>query len=428
MEIRQKFNALYKPVFTTKARYIHIWGGRGRGGSYFGTDYFLHKITQPDYFRGYFMREVFADIRESLWRDFHDRIEDNETINKEFFHIQDVSMTAEYGPTGNSIISRGFKKSSGKQTAKLKSIAGATHICIEEAEEIDEMDFNQLDDSLRTTKTDDIQIVMVFNPPNKDHWIIKRWYNLLPAKDVYGEEFKDYYIAIPKQDPLLLSIHSTYQDNLIHINSTTAANFENYRQTNFEYYATMIKGLVSEGLKGIIYKDWKPITLEEYNALPYEEFYGQDFGYSNDPAALAGLKYHNGKLYVRQIVYETGLTNPDLAEKYEANRISPQKPIYADCAEPKSIEELKRMGWHVIESVKGADSVRAGVNFLKSMEVHYVESGTDLIYEKNNYRWALDAQKNPTDKPEDKHNHLMDAIRYAAYTKLNVPEPQFYIL
>jgi phage terminase large subunit len=420
--IRQKFNSLYKPVFNTKARYIHIWGGRGRGGSYFGTDYFLHKLTQPDYFRGYFMREVFADIRESLWRDFSDRIEDNDSINREFFQIQDVSMTAEYVPTGNSIISRGFKKSSGKQTAKLKSIAGATHICIEEAEEIDELDFNQLDDSLRTTKTDDIQIVMVFNPPNKDHWIIRRWYNLIPAKDVHGEEFKDYYIAIPKQDPLLLSIHSTYQNNLVHINSTTAANFENYRYTNFEYYATMIKGLVSEGMKGVVYKNWMPISNDGFEALPYPSFYGLDFGYSQDPAALVEIKVHNESVWLREVIYQTGMTNPDIAFAMECLQVSKRSEIYADCAEPKSIEELKRLGWNVIESVKGADSVNAGINWLLSKKVHYVETSQNLIYEKNNYRWALDVKKEPTNKPEDKNNHLMDAVRYGTYTKYAVPQ------
>lgn len=421
LEIKQGFNKLYKPVFTTKARYIHIWGGRGRGGSYFGTDYTLHKLTQPGYFRGYFMREVFADIRESLWRDFNDRIDDNETINRELFNIQDVHMAAEYGPNGNSIISRGFKKSSGKQTAKLKSIAGATHIVIEEAEEIDEMDFNQLDDSLRTTKTDDIQIIMIFNPPNKDHWIMRRWYNLTPAKEVYGEDFKDYYIATPKNDPLLLSIHSTYRDNLKHINATTAANFENYRKTNFEYYATMIRGLVSEGLKGVIFKNWKPVTEEAFNALPYSSIYGLDFGFSNDPAAMVDIKVHNDSVWLKQMIYERGLTNPDISVRMDALGVSKSAEIYADSAEPKSIEELRRLGWNILESVKGADSIRAGINWLLSKQVHYVETSSNLIYEKNNYRWALDAQKNPTDKPEDKNNHLMDATRYGAYTKYAIP-------
>jgi phage terminase large subunit len=367
------------------------------------------------------MREIFGDIRESLWRDFKDRIEENDTVEEKLFHLRDDSMTAEYAATGNTIISRGFKKSSGKQTAKLKSIAGATHILIEEAEEIDEMDFNQLDDSLRTIKGE-LQIIMIFNPPHKDHWIIRRWYNLVNAKEALGEEFKDYYFARPKADSSLLSIHSTYHDNMVHINPTTVTNFENYKASNFEYYCTMIKGLVSEGLKGVIYKTWIPCTEQQFEALPYPSFYGLDFGYSNDPAALIEIKVHNQDVWFREVFYQTGMTNPDISLAMDCLGVKKHSEIYADCAEPKSIEELRRMGWNVIESVKGADSVNAGINWLLSKQVHYVETSQNLIKEKNNYRWALDVRKEPTNRPEDKNNHLMDAARYGTYTKYAVPE------
>lgn len=427
MPITQSFNAKYKQVFTTKARYVDIWGGRGRGGSFFGTDYFLHNITQPKYFRGYFMRQVFGDIRESLWRDFKDRIEDNDTINPFLFNLQENPMVAEYLPTGNMIISKGFKKSFGQQTAKLKSIAGATHVCIEETEETGEDDFNQLDDSIRTTKGD-IQIIRIFNSPYKDHWLIRRHYNLIPAEAVYGKDFEGYYIAIPKEDPNLLSIHGTYQDNLRNINPSTAAKFESYRETNFEYYATMIKGLVSEGMKGIIFKNWKPISNADFNDLPYDSFYGLDFGFSNDPAALIEIKAHNDDIFFRENLYEKGYTNPMLSRRMDELEISRDAEIYADSAEPKSIEELRVMGWNVIPAVKGSDSVRAGINFLLGKKVHYVETSYNLIKEKEAYRWALDRNKNPTDKPVDEMNHLMDAGRYGVYTKLNTPAHDSYMI
>lgn len=412
-EIRQQFNALYAPVFTSKARYIHVWGGRGRGGSHFGTDYFLHLITQPNYFRGYFMRQVAGDIRESLWRDFNDRVSNNDTIDEKLFAIQDFAMSAQYLPTVNEVMSKGFKKSSGNQTAKLKSIAGATHVLIEEAEETAEEDFNQLDDSLRTIKGD-IQIIFIFNPPHRDHWIMKRWYNLTAEPDA---DFKGYYRAMPKTDSSLLSIHSTYHDNIVNINPTTIANFERYRLTNFEYYATMIRGLVSEGMKGLIFKTWKPITNEEFNDLPYPIFYGLDFGFSSDPAALIAIKSHNDNVWFKELIYETGLTNPVLSSRFSDLGLDSSSEIIADSAEPKSIEELIVEGWNIIPAVKGQDSIRAGINFLLSKNVHYTEDSHNLIKERESYRWALDANKNPTDKPVDKNNHLMDAGRYGVYTK-----------
>ena len=87
-----RFTYTFSPVFKSKARYIDIWGGRGRGGSHFGTEYFLFKITQPEYFRGYFVRQSFTDIRDSLFRDFKDRIAENQTLNPSDFHILENDM------------------------------------------------------------------------------------------------------------------------------------------------------------------------------------------------------------------------------------------------------------------------------------------------------------------------------------------------
>jgi len=177
MRISLEFSHIYQPLFHTKARYIHLYGGRGRGGSYTGTKYFLHLITQPEYFRGYLMREVAHDIRESLWRDFKDRI--IEANLESDFILNESQMSAVYIPTGNILLSKGFKKSSSKQTAKLKSIAGATHVLIEEFEEVSEDDFMQLDDSLRTVKGN-IQILGIFNPPSKNLLLLSISTSTLP--------------------------------------------------------------------------------------------------------------------------------------------------------------------------------------------------------------------------------------------------------
>src|SRR5438552_16766959 len=95
MAIVQTFNKVFSPVFTTKARYIHLWGGRGRGGSHTATDYFLHKQTQPHYFRGYFMRAVFGDVRDLLWRDYKDRFNDKDTITINEFNLKQNPKVSE---------------------------------------------------------------------------------------------------------------------------------------------------------------------------------------------------------------------------------------------------------------------------------------------------------------------------------------------
>jgi phage terminase large subunit len=78
---------IYEPVFTTKARYIDLWGGRGRGGSHFASDYFIFKITCKDYFRGFVSRAVYSDIETSIWQELIDRIEENEDGQKDLKNL-----------------------------------------------------------------------------------------------------------------------------------------------------------------------------------------------------------------------------------------------------------------------------------------------------------------------------------------------------
>lgn len=398
-----EYAAPYFPIFKSKARYIHIWGGRGRGGSFTATQLALQLITSSDYFRGYFMREVFNDIRDSLWRDFKDRIEENETINENDFAFNDSQMTVTYIPTGNTIISKGFKKSSGNRTAKLKSLAGATHVFIEEAEENDELSFRQLDDSLRTTKAE-TKIVMVFNPPNKAHWIIKKWYNLIES------EHQGYFMAVPKTDAKnLLSIHSTYKANELNLNESFVSNLIDYQSKDPDYYYTMVKGLITEGVKGRIFRNWQPIAK-----MPdtYTKEYGLDFGW-NDPVALVEVERHNQNAWVRQMIYQQGMTNRELSERMKELGISRNALIIADSAEPKSIEELRRLGWNIQPAVKGSDSILTGIKQIKELQLYLCEDSRDFWTEYEVYAWRLNQHKEPTNEPMDSNNHLMDALRYA---------------
>ena len=329
----------FLPIFKTKCRYIHLFGGRGRGGSFTATQFALQLITSRNYFRGYFMREVFNDIRASLWQDLKDRIEENEDLEENDFAFNDSSMIVTYLPTGNTITGKGFKKSSGNRTAKLKSLAGATHVFVEEAEENSETEFRQLDDSLRTTKADP-KIVMVFNPPHKNHWLIRRWYNL------EEDDNKGYYKAIPKPNNDLLSIHSTYRDNEENLNAQFVYNLKNYQSSDPDYYFTMVDGLITEGVKGRIFRNWQRI-----DSMPnsYKKEYGLDFRF-NDPVALIEKEEHNNKLYVKQLIYERGMTNRDISDRMTKLGISKSALIVADSAEPKSIVELRGYGWNVVEA------------------------------------------------------------------------------
>lgn len=387
----------YKPLFLNNTRYYLLYGGRAGGRSYAASQKAIVDTKVNEFSRIAAMRYILGDVRSSIWQEIKDRIEEHELPEV----TQDQAMR--YELNGNSIDGKGFKKSTSQNIAKLKSLASYTTIIIEEADEIDEIDFDNLDSSIRTVKGDN-KIILCFNMPNKDHWIIKRWFNLLPT------EFDEYFIADPKNLPDTTYIFSTYHDNRKNLTDSVVNTYESLKDKNPEYYYTMIKGYVSEGKRGRVFKTWKPISNAEYEALPYTEYYGLDFGFTNDPTALVAMKYHNDTVYHKQLLYKTHLTNQDICR--ELRRLEIKGRIIADSAEPKSIEEIKREGFDIVESVKGADSIRSGIGIMNSKEIYYTEDSEDLINETLNYIYALDKNKNPTNDPIDEFNHIMDACRY----------------
>ena len=388
----------YKPLFEGKTRYYLLCGGRGAGRSYAGSQRAILDTISKPYSRIIVMRYVLGDVRASIWSDVKDRIEE--------YGLPDVraDQQMKYEYKGNTIEGKGFKKSSSQNKAKLKSLAGVNTVIIEEADEVEEEDFNKLDASIRTKKGEN-HIILMFNFPEKNHWIIRRWFNLIDS------DVKGYYVPQAKQRKDTTYIIDDYHSNIKNLSSSAVNVLEGYKEHSLELYYTMVKGYVSEGKQGRVFKDWEPITEKEYSKLPYTPIYGLDFGYSNDPAALVEVKKHNNKLYVKEMFYELGLTNTDISSKLHSLGIDGE--IVADSAEPKSIEELIRLGHTVKPSVKGADSIRSGIDRIKALEVFYVETSENLKAEIQNYVYKLDQNKMPTNQPIDKHNHLMDAIRYS---------------
>ena len=408
MEFVHKISHIYKDVFETNARYILLWGGRGRGGSYTGTALFSIWLNVLPYFRGYLMREILGDVRDSLFQDVKDRLEEA-GIQDGFYRINEHAMSVEH-PNGNFIHAKGFKKASSKQRAKLKSLAGATHILIEEADEISEDDFNQLDESLRTVKGD-VKIILLFNPPPKEHWIIKRWFSLSESK------VKGYYEAVPNNDKELLSIFSTYYDNISNIAKSTQTLYESYLISNEDRYYTSIAGLIPEGVKGRVFTNWQKINSQEYFDLPFQEVYGLDFGF-NDPTALIGRKLHKSNLYAHEYIYEIGLTNRDLASRFEALGISKRSLIIADSANPKDIEDLKKnYGYNVVSAYKGKDSIINGIKKIKEYQTFVTSCSKNFWYENQHYTYQLDQLGNATDFPVDTNNHCIDPLRYTIHEK-----------
>lgn len=184
------------------------------------------------------------------------------------------------------------------------------------------------------------------------------------------------------------------------------------------WVSVYVYGQIGE-LEGTCVSNW-----EQVGEVPKEAEllgYGLDFGFTNDPTALVACYRHNGRVIWDEMIYETGLTNTDLDSKMKSLDISKNSTIFADSAEPKTIEELRRNGWWVKPVKKGADSINNGLDILNSQEkMGVTKRSTNLIKELRNYTWDTDKEGNKVNKPIDKWNHAIDAIRYYAMMKLGV--------
>jgi len=166
--------------------------------------------------------------------------------------------------------------------------------------------------------------------------------------------------------------------------------------------------------EGLVFSNWVQID----NMPDGEPIYGLDFGFSNDPTALIKTIISGDDLYVDEMLYRTGMTNNDIAKLMR--QIGIDHEIYADSAEPKSIEEIHLAGFNCKPCIKGPGSVNAGIDKLKSYNIKVTKRSINLIKELRNYAWVTDKNGESTNKPIDAFNHAIDALRYSIYRKKKV--------
>lgn len=185
---------------------------------------------------------------------------------------------------------------------------------------------------------------------------------------------------------------------------------ENLKFEDEELWKVYARGLTGK-IEGLIFRNWEVI-----DEIPKDAQYigtGMDFGFTNDPTAVIDVYRYNGELIVDEALYERGLTNPDIYE-----RIDKSKEYWADSAEPKSIEELRRMGLRVSAVDKGKDSIINSIDVLKRFRMKITRRSFNLVKELNSYKWKTNREGKIENIPVDFMNHGIDALRYLALMKL----------
>lgn len=383
----------------TDWRYAVIMGGRGNGRSGTASRYTVSQLLSKEYTRGAIMRATREDIRASCWGEINDRLREQEII--EAFRITDNDMFIERGQ--NSLRAHGFRASSGSLTARLKSLAGYNYIWCEEAEEIGEDEFRTLDDTLRTVKGR-IRIIFTLNTPPKNHWILKKWFDLEPSQRAQG-----FYVPKLKADVTdVLYIGGTWRENEPNLDPATIERYQAYQYTNPAYFYQVIEGLSPDEVRGKIYTGWQQI-----DSVPSEArltVFGEDFGWFPDPACVVAIYYWNGAYVIDEVAYGTELTNEYLAG--EIKKVG-KAPTIADSAEPKSISEQNRYGIVVRGAEKGKDSVSFRIKVTAQKKIYVTKRSKHVWESYENYAWAEDKDGNPKGEPEHTWSHAMDAVSYA---------------
>ena len=229
-------------------------------------------------------------------------------------------------------------------------------------------------------------------------------------------------------------IKSTYKDNVDHITGQPLLDQSiidaiESRKPVFDSDGNLISGdeqfwkvygLGEIGsLEGVIFQNWE--TCDSMPVNPKWTAYGLDFGFTNDPTAIVKVSYQGGELWMEELCFETGLTNPDIANRLKSFDVGSLDDIIADSSEPKSIAEIRRAGFRAIRGVKkGPDSIKNGIDILKRYRINIHKKSANLIDEFSNYQWMKTKDGEYLNKPIDNYNHGIDSVRYVCFDKIGM--------
>ena len=390
----------YKEFWNSKKRYVVVKGSRASKKSKTTALWHIVKLIEYPLANVLVVRKTERTLRDSCYSDLKWAIQ---RLGLDSYFSCTVSpLEITYKPTGQKILFRGMD-----DPLKLTSISVPQgYICfcwIEEAYEINkESDFDMLDESIRGELPPGLfkRLTITFNPWSERHWLKRRFFD--------------------REDDSVLALTTNYLCNEW-LDESDKALFERMKVNNPRRY--QVAGLGNWGIvDGLIFENWKE---EQFNIddikVNCESIFGLDFGYTNDPTALfcGMIDKVNKKIYVFDEIYEKGLSNAAIYQRINDKGFS-KELITADCAEPKSIDELRGLGLRRITAAKkGKDSIMNGIQFIQDYEIIVHPKCVNFLTEISNYTWDKDKFGNAINKPVDDFNHLMDAMRYAIERHIN---------
>lgn len=273
------------------------------------------------------------------------------------------------------------------------------------------------------------RVIIDFNP-NKKFWahqeiIIRNDCDFIKLTYIDNE-----FLGVEERNEILRYKERGYAKNT-ELSGEYAVNEKGELIVINQYWANMwrVYGLGEVGqVEGRIYT-WNKIPTSQYLAIDKQEVIGNDWG-KVDPWGVAGLKYHDGNLYVDEKNYkseneiERELSQQQLhtirgydeeglvAWKFKQFGINYNQVISCDNNRPTKILSLRNAGWEYAVAVGAKMDLINRIGLLSGLNIFYTDRSPNIEYEQETYCYDKDSGGVLLEKPIDQDNHLIDAIAY----------------
>lgn len=251
---------------------------------------------------------------------------------------------------------------------------------VNEANELTEVEWKQL--KMRTTTFS----ILDYNPSFSDeHWICR-----------------------VNSDPRTYHFITTYRDNPF-LEQTIIDEIESYRTQSPNLWRIYGLGLQAV-IEGLVFTNVEYDVDEIPVAARKHKFRGIDFGYANDPTAIADLYFSGKDVYIDELCYQTEMLTSDIVKVFKDN--DPSVKCISESADPRLVQEIYRAGVNIHPVVKYPGSVQAGIQTMQSYRFHITRRSFNAKKEFKNYVWQQDKEGKWLNVPVDAWNHVIDLSRY----------------
>lgn len=383
------FLPLLKP-----ARYKGAHGGRSSGKSHFFAEMLIERCLTDQPTRAVCLREIQKTLRQSLKLLLEDKIRAF-GLGHEFRVLEGEIET----PKGGIISFQGMQNHTAES---IKSLEGYDVALFDEAQAMSAYSMGLLRPTIRKPRS---ELWFAWNPYSPDDPI-------------------DKFLRAPDRPRDCLVVEANYRDNPF-FPVVMREEMEYDRRRDPDRFAHVWLGRYQKHSQARVFSNWK---VEEFETPgDARHYFGADWGFSVDPTVLVRCHIKGRTLFVDYEAWKVGCDYDRTPALFAGSGREWENPfgwagipgaldwtIVADSSNPQLIAYLKRVGFRIEPSVKGAGSVEEGVTFLKGYDIIVHPRCTHVIDELSSYSWQVD-KKTEEVLPilADKKNHTIDALRYA---------------